>query len=343
MSGASWVWTARPPDGRRAWPLVRRGAHHGYLSRGTARVGAPDAATASARWAGAEPVYWPRLLEVGEPGLRAAIRRTVRLFERARRGDSFELQDEIWRRLGNRRGFAAAGSSVDLGDEREIEKVHVDRGPHRDLWAKLSWISSDPRDASLRIRFSFGSERHGDWQHDDSRAEAADRLADAVFPECGLITRSLPLRRMLGTLVGGRTRLSERIVFSNAPGGGAVFHHDAETEQRGVVFGQLAGRTAWLALPKRRLAATLARLAGISSAAAMRALDRGESPAIDRLLNRSRRLTKALVDAGDCRVLGAGDVLLLPSHGPDDVAWHSVFALGDRPSLAHSYGVFSAR
>jgi hypothetical protein len=39
-------------------------------------------------------------------------------------------------------------------------------------------------------------------------------------------------------------------------------------------------------------------------------------------------------------VLEAGDCILLPSHGPDDVAWHSVVALGAKPSLAHSYGIF---
>jgi hypothetical protein len=273
----------------------------------------------------------------------AAIRRTLRLFERARRGEGFDFEEEIWLRLGNRRGFAAAGSSVDLGDEREIQKVHVDRGVHRDLWAKLSRVSRDPRDASLRIRFSFGSERLGDWSEDEARARAADRFAAAAFPECRLLDANRTLRRVLPELCGGPSRLSERIVFSNAPGGGAVFHHDAEPGQRGVVFAQLAGRTAWLALPKRRLAAEVARLAGGRPAAAMRALDRHAPGGIERLLNRSRRLTKALVASGDCFVLGPGDVLLLPSHGPDDVAWHSVFGLGDRPSLAHSWGLFDAR
>jgi hypothetical protein len=42
-------------------------------------------------------------------------------------------------------------------------------------------------------------------------------------------------------------------------------------------------------------------------------------------------------------VLRAGDSILLPSHGPDDVCWHAVFALGAQASLAHSYGVFPLR
>jgi hypothetical protein len=49
------------------------------------------------------------------------------------------------------------------------------------------------------------------------------------------------------------------------------------------------------------------------------------------------------VERGALSILAAGDILLLPSPGPDDAAWHSVFALGSRPSLAHSYGIFAAR
>jgi hypothetical protein len=43
---------------------------------------------------------------------------------------------------------------------------------------------------------------------------------------------------------------------------------------------------------------------------------------------------------GAVYVLEAGDSILLPSQAFDDCAWHSVIALGDRPSLAHSYGIF---
>jgi len=159
------------------------------------------------------------------------------------------------------------------------------------------------------------------------------------------------VRGMLERWTGRPVRLSERIVFSNAPGGGATFHHDAEPDQLGVAYAQLTGRTAWLALPKRALAAEVARLARGSAlespagtpARALRALDREDLPELDRLLNRSPRLTRRLVERGSLIVLSAGDVLLLPSHGPDEAAWHSVFALGVTPSVAHSYGVFAYR
>ena len=54
-------------------------------------------------------------------------------------------------------------------------------------------------------------------------------------------------------------------------------------------------------------------------------------------------VNRALVEAGAFLVLEPGDALLLPSPARNVAAWHSVFALGAVPSLAHSYGVFAAR
>ena len=227
----------------------------------------------------------------------------------------------------------------------------------RGLYAKLSWIAHDERDASLRIRFSFGSENERDWQKETRRAPWSDRFAEAVFPECAVQTGNAGLRRRIEGLTSRRVRFSERIVYNNAPGGGAIFHHDCEPHQLGVVFGQLAGETAWLALPKRELARHLAefahaphagmeegalrRLAG-TMRAALRALD-GEDPRIARLLNETPAFTARLAAAGALLHLRAGDALLLPNHAWNDTCWHSVFALGARASLAHSYGIFAAR
>jgi hypothetical protein len=245
---------------------------------------------------------------------------------------------------------------VDAGDERELEKVYVDgmRGKAfaaRALYAKLSWIAHDPRDVSLRIRFSFGSERLFDWQKETRRAPWAARYAEALFPEGRALSANRALLATLERLVGRRVRLSERIVYNNAPDGGAIFHHDFEPWQLGVVFGQLAGATAWLALPKRELAAgmaefargtPLARLCG-TPARALKALDREGDATVETLLNRTPRFTRLLVERGHLLHLRAGDALLLPNHGWDDTCWHSVFALGDSPSLAHSYGIFALR
>jgi hypothetical protein len=294
---------------------------------------------AAALWTRDAPVHLPGLLSEMVREHAAAIRRSRALFARLAAGA--DPTREIWRRLGASRRFRPAGSSVDTGDAREIEKVHVDRmrggrivAP--DLFAKFSWIRPELQDRSLRIRFSFGDELSSAWLQDPKRRRAANEYCEAVFPESAAIAGDRRLRRVLYQCRGQPLSMCERIVFANAPGGGARFHHDAEPTQRGVLYVQLAGATAWLALPKRELAT-----AWRSSQArtALRALDRDDA-ATDRWLNSDPHLTRRLAEDGHLHVLRAGDVLLLPSHGHDDCAWHSVFALGTRPSLAHSYGLF---
>jgi len=338
--------------------LRRRGVRHGTYS--VAREGASDLSDpeflrqVSELWAGDEPIVLRGASARAVARRGKAIARSVELFERLRDGASFEA--ELWRRLGKRSSFRPAGVTIDMGDSREIEKVFVDgvsgvRATARDLYAKLSWVAFDERDASLRIRFSFGAESLLDWQKETRRAAWSDRFAEAVFPECDVIASNEALLKLVEQQVGRRIRVSERIVYSNAPDGGATFHHDDEPRQLGVIYMQLAGSTAWLALPKRSLAefvAATARGAKLKARAgtprkALRALDETGDPALGKLLNATPAFTARLVEAGRLRVVHAGDSILLPSHGPDDVCWHSVFALGREPSLSHSYGVFAAR
>lgn len=283
----------------------------------------------------------------------APIRASLALFERLRAGASF--QDELWERVGPTKELRPAGASIDAGDTREIEKVFADglsqrRAVARDLYAKLSWIAHDERDRSLRVRFSFGSEALLDWQGETRRAPWAERFAEAVFPECRAITDNGALLALIEQLIGTRPRLSERIVYNNAPGGGALFHHDDEEHQLGVVFSQLAGETAWFALPKHELAESVAAFArGVlkkragTPRKALRALDDTTDEALSKLLNATPRFTRHLVERGTFFHLRAGDSILLPSHGPDAVCWHAVYGLGRRASLAHSYGIFAAR
>lgn len=357
MAAKKAAVVARPAASARSNPdrrivLSRRGVRHGAFELPPRIPPAP--AERRSAWQRDRPLHLPGILAPALPRFRAEIARARRLFE-ALRHDECTLQEEIRARLAGRREFSPSGALVDLGDAREIEKVFVDgmRGKRfaaRGLYAKLSWIAHDERDASLRIRFSFGSENLRDWQKETRRAPWADRYAEAVFPECAAQAGNPRLGRILQELAGRRVRFSERIVYNNAPGGGAIFHHDCEPHQLGVVFGQLAGATAWLALPKRELARHVAesgrtpalrRLAG-TPRRALRALD-GEDPRLTRLLNESPAFTARLVAAGAFLHLRAGDALLLPNHGRDDTCWHSVFALGARASLAHSYGIFAAR
>jgi hypothetical protein len=342
-----------------SFSLRRRGVDHGRFSApSTAPADAPLSkeflARAKEAWAADEPIVVRGAVAGELRRWRRDIERALAAFDALRGGASFE--GLAARRLARRDDFRPAGVTIDLGDTREIEKVFVDglsggRAVARDLYAKLSWISFDERDTSLRIRFSFGAEALLDWQKETRRARWSERYAQALFPECAAIDSNAALVGAIERLVARRVRLGERIVYNNAPGGGATFHHDDEPRQLGVVYTQLEGTTAWFALPKRRLAqhvaaaargAALAKLAG-TPARALRALDDTAEPHLGKLLNATPSFTRRLGRAGALFVLRAGDSILLPSHGPDDVCWHAVFALGARPSLSHSYGIFAKR
>lgn len=362
QAAAVWIEPAALEEGQRGvLVLDRRGVlHGGVLPRsGGSRAELSSerlAQEARAAWEEARPIHLPAVLSAAVRTRRASIRASLELFERMRDEGSF--QDEVWGRLEGDPRFEPAGVSVDLGDEREIEKVFANRVPEddprgkklaRDLYAKLSWISHDERDGSLRVRFSFGAEALLEWQTETARAPHADAYAQAVFPECSVLTENSELFELIELCAGTRVRASERIVYNNAPGGGAVFHNDDEPHQLGVLYGQLAGATGWLALPKLELAAELveftaggehaARAADVERAA--RWLEQGdEDPELLTLLNHTPAFTRRLIERGDFIHLRAGDVLLLPSPDEQRICWHSVFALGESPSLAHSYGLF---
>lgn len=332
--------------GREVWPLVRRDADLGHaVSVQRAPLGQRLEA---ARWRASEPVFLPGVLGDVERHRRHEIRGCLEMFERLR-AESSEFLDELELRLHDDDWLRYAGSTVDQDDPREVERCFVDAEADgeivaADLWAKLAWITEDETDSSLRIRFSNGLDQLDEWMTtSDHTASWVDRFALHTFPECAAILNCAALRERLDRLVGQPHRLSERIVYNNAPNGGAAFHHDAEPGQLGVVFSQLEGHTAWFTLSKRRLADLLSRCGWKDRRAALKALDEGRDPRLLHLLNRDAGFARQLAAHGALFVLGAGDCLLLPSQGADDVAWHSVLALGQRPSLAHSYGIFPRR
>jgi len=332
--------------GRRVHPLRRRGAVLGHAVE-LERI-LPTTAQAKARWDAGEPVFLPGILGDAPARHDAPIRACLRMFDRLRAGGSF--LDELEGRIGDDPDLRYAGSTVDKNDTREVERVFVDAElagatVAKDLWAKLAWIANDESDRSLRIRFSAGLEQLEEWMTaTDLTAGWVDQFALRAFPECRAILGCEPLRALLATLIPRPHRLSERILYNNAPDGGAVFHHDAEPGQLGVCFSQLEGSTAWLTLSKRRLARLLVRVGfARDERIAMQALDDTDDERLWRLLNRDEAFTAQLAAHGALFVLHAGDSILLPSHGIDDVAWHSVLALGSKPSLAHSYGLFPRR
>lgn len=347
-----WSPPGTKATGRDALRLVRRDVDHGTVTpaRGARAMPSPD--ELQRRWREAEAILLPGLVLDVVRTQREAIAATARMFERLRDGARF--LDELDARLGDDEQFRYAGSTIDRGDEREIERVFVDvagestRGdePKRprieDLTARLSWIAHDERDASMRIRFSFGHEATRDWLLPDRRSAWSDRFGAAAFPENAALRSSPALATALASLIEAPHRLSELIVFCNAPGGGAVFHHDADPGQRGVVYAQLDGRTVWLACPRRALAELAAPLATLDPAGVFARMTASDDQALWELFNADARLTGVLAQSGRLFVLDPGDAILLPSHDEERCCWHSIFGTGETASLAHSMAIFDA-
>ncbi len=285
--------------------LTRRGVDLGTLST-VARAASLDRA---------EPVRIQRLFRES--------RTRVGLVHRLRAGE--DLSD-IARAP---RGFRWEGTTQNLADPLEVQRLHVGPG---ELWIKVNWLSTWQRDASIRLRLGYGAEGIDDWAADAGRDKRLVGLVEGLFPETRRVTRSKALARRIG-----RVRFLKPIVYANAPGGGALFHHDHGPGQDGVVYAQLVGRTAWFAVPWRVL---VRHVEGHLGRPVPRLWERAEAhdAAIARVLDRSRRFARRLAADGWLFVLSPGDAIVLPSPTRADTAWHSVFCASRGENLAVSMG-----
>ncbi|MEE2940514.1 MAG: hypothetical protein VX460_09035 [Planctomycetota bacterium] len=270
-----------------------------------------------------------------------------------------------------------ADAAAPLADERDVERVAIGwrgaGGPAvSDLWVKSQGLSTHPEDASLRVRFSAGAEVLDDASRDSHRHRLVAQLAERFVPELAALHRDGELRSLLGEWLRARPLLTQAICYWNAPGGGALFHHDAFDEpaadrQRGVLYAQLTGATAWLALSLDDLVARLrefveplepADVAGLCGApgegatiAALLASDAHlkrelAAPGCGRLaplVNLGPQFTSFLADAGHGYVVSEGDVIVLPNHGLESTCMHSVFCASEEPAFSLSLALRDAR
>ncbi|MBI3269454.1 MAG: hypothetical protein HYZ53_10575 [Planctomycetes bacterium] len=350
MSPPSLIGNSCPSGRPHRYRLRRRGLDLGVV----------EAIARETAWERSEPVLlrgivrWAGAAGSSAAHARAGLERALAVFDGLRSGG--ELADLC----PLPRGFRVAGVSVCTEDVLELAKLHVlsARAP-RELYVKANWLSTHPRDGSLRLRFSYGAEVLDDWLDDPASARAALAFAEAVCPAGRLVTHGRGVVAALRRRLGARPRFLQPILYSNAPNGGALFHHDFVPGQAGVVFAQLAGSTGWLAVPKRVLAGhiqahtrswrdldrLLAAMDGAEEedeAKANRSA-RARASRLARLLNEDRVFTRRLADDGWFFALRPGDALLLPSQAEHDVAWHSVFTLGDGANLGLSLGVAACR
>ncbi|MEK6748689.1 MAG: hypothetical protein AABY83_05730 [Pseudomonadota bacterium] len=332
---------------------------------------APELATAKTRWQSADSVLLPQLLSVGLARYAAHFVAAQAFYEAVLSGR--ECADLLaappyFERY--RHAFDILSSSYDAADGQQIERIDFDaiKNQHvvaEELWMKASWLSYVEEDASLRFRFSFGMDGYEDVGADFTREMHAAALAEHVFPESALIASNARLLDSLRQITGEpHLAFIERIIYFNAPNGGAQFHQDVEGVHLGIVFAQLTGRTAWLSLPKNRLVDEICRFLqnpaanklmtrakikpawrnALLSAALVpetisAQLDSPEHAGLEKLINNVPEFFAQLVDHGYANILNPGDVLLLPQHNMQHCTWHSVFCLDEHAGEALSFAV----
>ncbi|MFQ5345917.1 MAG: hypothetical protein ACE5DZ_08165 [Mariprofundus sp.] len=351
--------------------LQRRGYQLGAVQQLT-RAEMPDPETVTRHWQADAAVMLPGVLDL-QPW-QSEIRQSCLLMEQTL--ETGEVSPMLERPPYNHRlqtHFPLVASSFEEHDEQGIEKIYFDAEDKvageracvaEDLWCKASWLSFIEADASLRFRFSFGMECLEDVAADPERQCWAGRLCDAMFPESAAITANAAINRLLEPVLGGSPAFVERIVYFNAPNGGAQMHHDVERGHDGVVYGQLTGSTFWLALNKQVLmdeliafirdgnhAGEIERLLPDSDArgelhrlivdrqALSAYMDEFDHELVEVVMDRSAEFTRQLIEHGYGFILHAGDVLLMPQRDLDSCVWHSVICLGDEPGEALSFAI----
>lgn len=320
----------------------------------------PDIEDIKQAWQRHEPVFLPSLLVDVIPSFREDIEQAHRLFEQTRDGAvvSELLESEPYaERL--QADFDLSASSFEEHDDQGIEKVYFDAWQDDDivadnLWCKASWLSFDESDGSLRFRFSFGMEGYEDVASDQDSQLWAAKLTDVIFPESAAVTGHAGLNAILAQLLGNSAvNYMERIVYFNAPNGGAQMHHDVERGHNGVVFAQMSGSTFWFALSKPKLMDEIADFLAaapdgewaelrplVADRQAFSAyLEEADHEAAEALIDRSPDFFRHLLERGHAFVLQPGDVLLMRQHDLETCVWHSVICLGGEAGEGLSFAL----
>ena len=349
-----------PPNHPEAFPLQRRGYRVGWVY--PLSEGAEAAQSPVQRWHDQHAIHLPGLLR--DAIIPDCLTRTEAWVEGV-------LMEEEWESLLARGGvldrltgeFTWAATVFDDTDPQAIARLDFETRDGREVWMKASWLSLHEEDASLRFRFSHGLDRYEDVAADLPRQLASNALCERFFPEARWLTENAALQNHLNALIDATPLFVERIVYFNAPRGGAQFHQDVERGHEGVVYAQLSGETFWFALPKGELVTHLQtvltdaetvderqRLLGKAEArrlaaqaadteALHRLLDDPAEDALHVFLNQSPSLAARLVETGAAYHLRPGDCLLLPQRDLEHCCWHSVFTVGEFIGQALSFAV----
>lgn len=351
-------------------PIRRRSFFSGKISVSNNPDSMVDLSLDNNRWMNNEPMYLPGIVKTALEQYSPEIAKAEALYQcvlAEEDVDDILAGPEYEKQLIPE--FELLSSRYDAGDEQEICSIdfdtHINGELIEDIWMRLSWLSFDEEDASLRFRFSFGLEGLEDVSQDLQRQRLAAKLEERIFQESAIITQHETLNAAVAEIIGHTNyEYLERIVYFNAPNGGAQFHHDAEKGHVGVVYAQLSGKTFWLALSKAQLIQELQFfIADENNQQAFKqdllkekldtsfikniaehefieqALNDLFHPELMLLLNKNKAFFEQLVKAGYAYFLQEGDVLLLPQESMNACAWHSVFCVGEKAGEALSFAI----
>ncbi|MDX8408602.1 MAG: hypothetical protein R8J84_00960 [Mariprofundales bacterium] len=349
-----------------ALPLTRRGQSLGWI---TPRPIPLQSSSNSHReqWDKTEAVLLPGAVLADSDRYQQAIDTSHALMVHLVEGGTFVDmidQEPCYRQRLNAHFSLSTVSSEDH-DQQAIEKLYFlpDTNDDDEVWCKASWLSFHPDDASLRFRFSFGIEGVEDVAADPARQTLAADLCQRLFPESALVTENLPLQTILTeTLNLPAVDFFERIVYFNAPNGGAQMHHDVERGHVGVIYAQISGSTFWLALSKQKLMRELrafstshpqtvtsilpdpeqcAELQCLCNHPEQMAaqLNQAEHELLEAVIDHSPEFIHHLTSGGYGYLLAPGDALLMPQTDEEQCVWHTVFSLGEEPGEGLSFAM----
>ncbi|MDQ6951427.1 MAG: hypothetical protein Q9M26_07160 [Mariprofundales bacterium] len=353
-------------------PLSRRGDHLGWLNRKQPHT--PSSSNHREQWLQMEAILLPGAVQNRLAAFQHAIDSSHGLMAKLVAGEnpSAIIDQEPYYQQQLADQFSLAMVSSEDHDQQAIEKLYFladvdaevkDNMDDHEVWCKASWLSFHPDDASLRLRFSFGIEGIEDVAADPNREHLAGELCRRLFPESALISDDTTLQAQLAaTLDLPAIDFVERIVYFNAPNGGALMHHDVERGHAGVIYAQISGRTFWLALGKPQLIEEIRQFVATQPQAVAQALPTSEQrAALQQLCNHPEQMAQLLNQAehtllesvidhsaefihqvanhGYGYLLEPGDALLMPQTDEEACVWHTVFCLDDEPGEGLSFAM----
>ncbi|MDX8413994.1 MAG: hypothetical protein R8J85_07895 [Mariprofundales bacterium] len=333
------------PTDNSALPLSRRGIDLGWITANQATSNHPS----HQQWQQLQAIPLPGTIHRNLPTLEEQIRQAYRCMTSIIEGTP-PSQLLTVNPSDSEIQFDLSTISADEHDQQAIEKLYFQGYDNHDeaigeAWCKVSWLSFHDDDASLRFRFSFGIEGSEDVAANPRQQQLAAALCQQIFPESAAITDNPTLLARLHDIVGLEPiNFVERIIYFNAPNGGALFHHDVEPGHVGVIYGQISGSSFWLALSKQQLISEINDFVNqhniqLSCGDLAAELNRAEHPEIEAIIDHNPQFIHQLVERGFGYILHAGDAILLPQPNEAQCVWHSVFCLGDEPGEGLSFAM----